>query len=113
MQTIREIYEIAVLPLPEEKQLELASFIIKTIHGKGENGDEDLKKMDGDITKFAGMYDSSQSNCVNDDADESVDGPLSELFGTVSLDRSYGADNESIDRDLARAYLEDYERSTS
>lgn len=34
---------------------------------------------------------------------------LSELFGSVSLGHATGADNESIDADLARAYLDPHE----
>lgn len=74
MQTVKEIYEIAVLPLPEEKQLELASFIIKTV-----------KTRDPEIQQRSS-------------------GGLEELFGSVSLGRPLGTDNEQIDADLAREY---------
>lgn len=36
-------------------------------------------------------------------------GSLEELFGSVSLGHPTGADNESIDRDLARAYADTHE----
>lgn len=36
-------------------------------------------------------------------------GSLSDLFGSVSLPGPSGADNESIDADLARAYTDDHE----
>lgn len=36
-------------------------------------------------------------------------GSLRELFGSVSLPGPSGADNESIDADLAREYMDDHE----
>jgi len=74
MQTVEEIYEIAVLPLPEEKQLELASFIIKTVK-----------------TKEPTQH-------------ETCSGGIEELFGSVSLGKPLGSDNDEIDADLAREY---------
>ncbi len=84
MQTdIQEIYTKTILPLPEKEQLKLASLILEKVT-KEEATEEPPRK--GDITKFFGMFD------------------------TGDLDSS---DNEKIDADLARYYLEDYERSES
>jgi len=84
MQTdIQEIYQTTILPLPEKEQLKLASMILEKV--TKENEDEQPSRK-GDITKFFGMFDSG-------DPDSS--------------------DNEKIDTDLARYYLEDYERSKS
>jgi len=84
MQTnIQEIYQKTILPLPEKEQLKLASLILEKVTKEDEN-EEPTRK--GDITKFFGMFDTG-------DPDSS--------------------DNEKIDADLARYYLEDYERSQS
>ncbi len=78
---IQEIYRQNVLPLPEKEQLKLASLILEKVTKKDENG---KPKRGGDITEFFGMFDTGDPD---------------------------SADNEKIDADLARAYLEDYERS--
>lgn len=82
MQTdIQEIYQKTILPLPEKEQLKLASLILEKVAKKVE---AEKPKRKGDITEFSGMFKDSDPN---------------------------GSDNEKIDADLARAYLEDYERS--
>ena len=84
MQTdIQEIYTKTILPLPEKEQLKLASLILERVT-KEEATEEPPRK--GDITKFSGMF-------KDGDPD--------------------GSDNDKIDADLARYYLEDYERSKS
>lgn len=82
MQTIQEIYQQNILPLPEKEQLKLASLILEKVTKKDES-EKPIRK-EGDITKFFGMFDTGDPD---------------------------SADNEKIDADLARAYLEDYERS--
>lgn len=82
MQTdIQEIYQKTISSLPEKDQLKLASLILEKVT-REENGAKSASK--GGIAKFSGMFDTG-------DADS--------------------ADNEKIDADLARARLEDYERS--
>lgn len=82
MQTdIQEIYQKTILPLPEKEQLKLASLILEKVTRKDE---AEKPKRKGDITKFSGIFDSGDPD---------------------------SADNEKIDADLARARLDDYERS--
>ncbi len=85
MQTnVQEFYAQNILPLSENERLKLAALIIGDLsNGRETNGADEKPKRNGDITKFFGMYDSGDEN---------------------------GSDNEQIDRDPARAYLEDYER---
>lgn len=84
MQTdIQEIYQKTILPLPEKDQLKLASLILEKVTKESEN-EPSIRR--GDITKFFGMFDTGDSD---------------------------SSDNEKIDADLARYYLEDYERSKS
>lgn len=78
---IQEIYQKSILPLPENEQLKLASLILEKVTKKNES---QKPRREGDISKLFGMY-------KDGDPD--------------------GSDNEKIDADLARAYLEDYERS--
>ncbi len=78
---IQEIYQKSILPLPENEQLKLASLILEKVTKKNESR---KPKREGDISKFFGMFDTGDPD---------------------------SADNEKIDADLARAYLEDYERS--
>ena len=78
---IQEIYQKSILPLPENEQLKLASLILEKVTKKHEI---ELPQRKGDTSKFFGMFDTGNPN---------------------------SADNENIDADLARAYLEDYERS--
>jgi hypothetical protein len=85
MQTdIQEIYQKNILPLPEKEQLKLASLILERVT-KDESADEKPARK-GDITKFSGMFKGGDPD---------------------------GSDNEKIDADLARYYLEDYEPSKS
>lgn len=80
MQTnIKEIYQQNILPLPDSEQLKLASLILENVT-KQSNGDNTQSK-----------------------------GGVRELFGSVSLGYATGADNESIDADLAKAYLDTHE----
>ncbi len=83
MQTIQEIYQETILPLPEKEQLKLASLILEKV--TNENAAETPKRK-GDITKFFGMFDTGDPD---------------------------GSDNDKIDADLANYYLEDHERSKS
>jgi len=80
---IQEIYQKTILPLPEKEQLKLASMILAKV--TKEDTDEPPTRK-GDITKFSGMFKGGDPD---------------------------GSDNDKIDADLARAYLEDYERSKS
>lgn len=80
MQTnIQEIYQQNIFPLPDSEQLKLASLILEKV----------TKQRNGDHPK-------SKDN-------------VRELFGSVSLGYATGADNESIDADLSRAYLDTHE----
>ena len=84
MQTdIQDIYQTTILPLPEKEQLKLASLILEKVTKEVEAETPTRK---GDITKFFGMFDTGDPD---------------------------GSDNDKIDADLARYYLEDYERSKS
>lgn len=84
MQTdIQEIYQKTILPLPEKEQLKLASLILEKVTKETES-DKPTRK--GDITKFFGMFDTGDPD---------------------------GSDNDKIDADLTRYYLEDAERSKS
>ena len=83
MQTIQEIYQKNILPLPKKEQLKLASLILEKM--TNENAAETPNRK-GDITKFFGMFDTGDPD---------------------------GSDNDKIDADLANYYLEDYERSKS
>lgn len=80
MQTdIQEIYQQNILLLPESEQLKLASLILEKV----------TRQDNGDSTKNKGS--------------------VRDLFGSGSLGYATGADNESIDADLARAYLDTHE----
>lgn len=84
MQTdIQEIYQTMILPLPEKEQLKLASLILERVTKETES---DKSPRKGDISKFSGMFKDEDPN---------------------------GSDNEKIDADLERYYLEDAERSKS
>ncbi len=48
---------------------------------------------------------------VTNQKEHSKGGDITEFFGMFDTDDAESADNDSIDADLARAYLEDYERS--
>lgn len=76
---IQEIYQQNILPLPDSEQLKLATLILEKV----------TKQDNGDNTKSKGS--------------------VRELFGSVSLGYATGADNESIDADLAKAYLDTHE----
>jgi hypothetical protein len=79
---IQEIYQTTILPLPEEEQLKLASLILEKVTKKYASAKP--KRQGGDISKFFGIYKGGDPN---------------------------GSDNEKIEADLARACLEDYQRS--
>lgn len=80
MQTdIQQIYQQNIRPLPDADQLKLASLILEKVTKKG-NGDKPKRK-----------------------------GGVRELFGSASLGYATGADNESIDADLAREYMNTHE----
>lgn len=80
MQTnIQEIYQQNIFPLPDSEQLKLASLILEKVR-KHSNGDQPKSK-----------------------------GGVRELFGSVSLGYATGADNDSIDADVAKAYLDTHE----
>ncbi|MDQ3181096.1 MAG: hypothetical protein M3Q33_11310 [Acidobacteriota bacterium] len=84
MQTdIQEIYQKTILPLPEKEQLKLASLILERVT-KEDATEQPTRK--GDIAKFSGMFKGGDPD---------------------------GSDNDKIDADLARYYLEDYEQSKS
>ncbi len=76
---IQEIYATAIRPLPDKEKLQLATLILEEVTKKGEVEKPQRK---GDITKFFGMFKGGDEN---------------------------GSDNEQIDRDLARAYAQEYE----
>jgi hypothetical protein len=71
---VQEVYEKQILPLSEKDRLKLAALIISDISDKNETNGE--KKENG----------------------------VREMFGAVGLGQPTGADNESIDADLAREY---------
>lgn len=80
MQTnIQQIYQQNILPLPDSEQLKLASLILERV----------TKQNHG--SKTGG------------------NGGIRELFGSVSLGHPTGADNESIDADLGREYMNRHE----
>jgi hypothetical protein len=81
MQTIQDIYQKIILPLDEKARVKLIELIARDISRPPE---AKSKNSNGDITKFFGMFNTGDPD---------------------------SADNEKIDADLARAYLEDYERS--
>ncbi|HQU91476.1 MAG TPA: hypothetical protein PLK77_04225 [Pyrinomonadaceae bacterium] len=83
MQTVREIYTQTIRPLGEGQRLELATLI--------------LEEITSDRTKESKAKPNGNG------------GGLRELFGSVSLGHPTGADNESIDADLAREYGNDHE----
>ncbi len=82
MQTVTEIYAKSIRPLGEGEKLELAALIL-----------EDISQLNKKKTK-------SHTN---------GNGGLKELFGSVSLGHGTGADNDSIDADLAREYASRHE----
>ena len=80
MQTnIQEIYQQNIFSLPDSEQLKLASLILEKV----------TKQSNGNHAKSKGS--------------------VRELFGSVSLGYATGADNDSIDADLAKAYLDTHE----
>jgi hypothetical protein len=82
---IQEIYQRTIRPLSEQEKLQLAALILNDIaHAPRDDEAHAKTRRKGDITKFFGMFDTGDPD---------------------------SADNEKIDADLARAYLEDYERS--
>ncbi len=80
MQTVQEVYQNNILPLTEEERLKLVAIIVN---------DLSIRKGNGKKIKRAGG--------------------IREMFGSVSLGHATGADNESIDADLAREYMNNHE----
>ncbi|MEJ7617778.1 MAG: hypothetical protein WKF30_12630 [Pyrinomonadaceae bacterium] len=78
--TIQEIYQQTILPLPESERLKLVALIINDISRQAENG-----------------------------AQAKRGGGLREMFGTWRSGHPHSADNEQIDLDLARAYADNHE----
>lgn len=81
MQSVTEIYAKSIRQLGEGEKLELATLILEDI--------SQLKKKRNGHTNG--------------------NGGLKALFGSVSLGHPTGADNESIDADLAREYASRHE----
>jgi len=73
--TIQEVYREQILPLNEKERLQLAALIINDISNKSETNSE--------IKSTAGIR---------------------EMFGSISLGRPTGSDDESIDADLGYEY---------
>ncbi len=73
---VQELYQQAVLPLPERERLELMALIIN------------------DLARPRTTNGSQKQNGKK----------LSDLFGMASLGYPTGVDNEQIDADLAREY---------
>ena len=82
MQSVTEIYARSIRQLGEGEKLELATLILEDI---------------------------SQSKKKKTNGHANGNGGLKELFGSVSLGHPTGADNESIDADLAREYASRHE----
>lgn len=80
--TVQEIYAKTIRPLADKEKLEIATLILEEVTKKDKS--EKPKREGGDITKFSGMFKGGDPN---------------------------GSDNKKIDADLARSYLEDYERN--
>jgi hypothetical protein len=78
---VQEVYERTVRPMSEQERLELAALIISDLSQQS--------KMDNGKSRSGKK--------------------LSDLFGSVSLGHPTGADNESIDADLAREYANSHE----
>lgn len=78
---VQELYQQAVLPLPEQARLELVALIIN---------------------------DMMQKRALNGEQRRS-EKKLSGLFGSASLGYATGVDNETIDADLAREYANTHE----
>ena len=80
---IQEIYATTIQPLSDTDKLLLASLILEKVARKSAFSDNEpaKPKRKGDITKFSGMFNSGNPN---------------------------SADNEQIDRDLARAYANEF-----
>ena len=79
-ENIQDIYRQKILPLAESEQLKLASLILEKVTGKGSNGNKNGTKRS-----------------------------IRELFGKGHSGDPSGADNEIIDADLARAYLDTHD----
>ena len=82
MQSVTEIYARSIRPLGEGEKLELATLILEDI---------------------------SQSKKKKANGHPNGNGGLKELFGSVSLGHPTGADNESLNADLAREYKSRHE----
>lgn len=92
MQTVQEIYTTAISPLGENEKLQLATLILRDVT-QTRNGEPIF-----DENPFA------EKNVAPE-----TTGGIRELFGSASLGRATGADNESIDRDLAREYGDNHQ----
>ena len=82
MQTVSEIYSTSIRPLGDGEKLEIATLIL-----------EDISR--------------TRKKRINGGSNGS--GGIRELFGSVSLGYPTGADNESIDADLGREYMDTHE----
>jgi len=82
MQSVTEIFATSVSPLGDVEKLELATLILE------------------DVSRSKKKVANGSSN---------GGGGLKELFGSVSLGHPTGADNDSIDADLAREYASRHE----
>lgn len=80
--SLREVYRSSILPLSEKDRLKIAVAIINDISLNTESSDNFTPR---DTTR------------------------VRDLFGSVSLGRPTGADNESIDADLAKEYANTHE----
>lgn len=76
---VQEFYQQNVMPMSEDERLKLAALIINDLSNKS-NGEQPKSGK-----------------------------KLSDLFGTWSSGNPNSADNEQIDRDLARAYADNHE----
>ncbi|MGI8410335.1 MAG: hypothetical protein ACR2M8_10720 [Pyrinomonadaceae bacterium] len=79
-ENIQEIYHQNIRPLTDSEQLKLASLILEKVTGKGSNGNKNGAKRS-----------------------------IRELFGKGHSGDPSGADNEIIDVDLTRAYLDTHD----
>ena len=79
-ENIQDIYRQKILPLADSEQLKLASLILEKVTEKGSNGHNNRTKRS-----------------------------IRDLFGKGQGGDANGTDNEKIDADLARSYLDSHE----
>ena len=79
-ENIQDIYRQKIVPLTESEQLKLASMILEKVTKREGNGSKNGTKRS-----------------------------IRELFGKGHSGDANGSDNEKIDADLARAYLDSHE----